>query len=97
MLWEAKIEDDFIYGYTENYIRVATHYDANLINKISNVLLEKLDKNIIIAKILNDENKSLVEYLLPHVLGLVEEVGEFIISERRNFDHNKVEEKLQVI
>lgn len=55
VLWEAKIEDDFIYGYTENYIRVATHYDANLINKISNVLLEKLDKNIIIAKILNDE------------------------------------------
>lgn len=43
------------------------------------------------------KNKSLVEYLLPHVLGLVEEVGEFIISERRNFDHNKVEEKLQVI
>ena len=39
------------------------------------------------------KNKSLVEYLLPHVLGLVEEVGEFIISERRNFDHNKVEEK----
>ena len=42
VLWETKKEDDFISGYTENYIRVFSNFDENLINKISKVRLEKM-------------------------------------------------------
>jgi len=38
-------------------------------------------------------NESLVEILMPKVIELVGEVGDFIINERRNFDMNRVEEK----
>jgi threonylcarbamoyladenosine tRNA methylthiotransferase MtaB len=50
VLWEAKNEDGFISGYTENYIRVFSNFDENLINKISKVRLEKIENNRIIAK-----------------------------------------------
>jgi len=52
VLWEAKNEDGFISGYTENYIRVFSNFDENLINKISKVRLEKIENNRIIAKII---------------------------------------------
>ncbi|MDI3479782.1 MAG: monophosphatase [Rikenellaceae bacterium] len=39
------------------------------------------------------KNESLVEILMPKVIELVEEVGDFIVNERRNFDLNRVEEK----
>lgn len=42
---------------------------------------------------MNNENESLVEILMPKVIELVEEVGDFIVKERRNFDMNRVEEK----
>lgn len=51
VLWEAKNEDGLISGYTENYIRVFSKFDENLINKISKVIIEKVENNKIIAKI----------------------------------------------
>lgn len=52
VLWEAKNEDGYISGYTENYIRVFSKFDENLINKISTVIIEKIENNKIIAKII---------------------------------------------
>ncbi|MFM7017169.1 MAG: tRNA (N(6)-L-threonylcarbamoyladenosine(37)-C(2))-methylthiotransferase MtaB [Bacteroidota bacterium] len=34
VLFEAEIQNDFIYGYSDNYIRVKTKYDQRLVNKI---------------------------------------------------------------
>lgn len=42
VLFESEIQNDFIYGYTDNYIRVKTNYDGGLINKIVNCKIENI-------------------------------------------------------
>jgi len=42
VLFESEIQNDFIYGYTDNYIRVKTNYDGGLVNKIVNCKIENI-------------------------------------------------------
>ena len=43
VLFESDCKEDYIFGYTENYIRVKTKQNNNLINEIINVRLNKID------------------------------------------------------
>ena len=43
VLFEYENDNGFMNGYTSNYIRVRTQYDENLVGKISNFKLEKLN------------------------------------------------------
>ena len=43
VLFEAGKKDGFMYGFTENYIKVKTQYDESLINKIKNVIIVKIN------------------------------------------------------
>jgi threonylcarbamoyladenosine tRNA methylthiotransferase MtaB len=43
VLFESDCKEDFLFGYTENYIRVKTKQNNNLINEIIDVRLKKID------------------------------------------------------
>lgn len=43
VLFEAEGKSDFMYGYSENYIRVKLPYDINLVNKVTYTELGNLD------------------------------------------------------
>ena len=45
ILWENDLKDDFLYGFTENYIRAKTDYKPALINTIQNVVLHNPDED----------------------------------------------------
>lgn len=42
VLFESEIQNDFIYGYTDNYIRVKTNYNSDLINKVVHCKIENI-------------------------------------------------------
>ncbi len=42
VLFEAEIQNDFIYGYTDNYVRVKSNYSESLVNKIVECKIENL-------------------------------------------------------
>lgn len=44
VLFESKIEDGFVFGFSENYIKVKTKYDKDIINNIKEVTLNDLDE-----------------------------------------------------
>lgn len=48
VLFEKDIKGDFIYGYTENYIRVKTKYDNKLINEIIPCSLNSIDTDNVV-------------------------------------------------
>ena len=48
VLFESNVEEGYIYGFTENYIRVKTPYRQEYINNIINVKLHDLDEENII-------------------------------------------------
>ncbi len=45
ILWENDMKDNYLYGFTENYIRAKTKYDPALINTIQSVMLNHLDND----------------------------------------------------
>lgn len=45
VLFEEEEDEGFMYGFTENYIKVKTPYDHNLVNKIALVKLDTIDKD----------------------------------------------------
>lgn len=45
VLFESTNHDGVMYGYTDNYLRVAVPYDARVINQICKVRLDSLDSN----------------------------------------------------
>ena len=54
VLWEAENDDNMMYGFTENYIKVKTPYDPMLVNEITPVELSKIDEDMIVkTKILS--------------------------------------------
>jgi threonylcarbamoyladenosine tRNA methylthiotransferase MtaB len=54
VLWEAENDNDTMYGFTENYIKVKTHYDPMLVNEITPVELTKIDEDMVVkTKILS--------------------------------------------
>ncbi|MFI5222069.1 MAG: tRNA (N(6)-L-threonylcarbamoyladenosine(37)-C(2))-methylthiotransferase MtaB [Bacteroidia bacterium] len=48
VLWEAENDDDVMYGFTNNYIKVKTAYDPLLVNEIINVELHEIDENMVV-------------------------------------------------
>ena len=55
VLFEAESEDGFIFGFTENYIRVKVPFDQALVNTLVEVRLEELQAEVYLAKILKPE------------------------------------------
>lgn len=54
VLWEAENDENMMYGFTENYIKVKTPYDPMLVNEITPVELSKIDEDMIVkTKILS--------------------------------------------
>ena len=45
VLWEAANEEGFMTGFTENYVKVQTPFDAAKVNKTEKVFLDKIDGN----------------------------------------------------
>ncbi len=43
VLWENENKEGFLFGYTDNYIRVKTPYDKDLANQISQISLADID------------------------------------------------------
>jgi threonylcarbamoyladenosine tRNA methylthiotransferase MtaB len=43
VLFEAKNLDGKMFGFTDNYVKVAVDFDEKLINKIARVRLDKID------------------------------------------------------
>ena len=48
VLFENDIKNDLMYGYTDNYIKVSSKYNKNLINKVVACKLKKINNNSII-------------------------------------------------
>lgn len=49
VLWEAENNDDTMYGFTSNYVKVKTHYDPALVNEITPVELRGIDAEQIVS------------------------------------------------
>ena len=49
VLFESDNDKDMMYGFTENYIKVKTPYNPELINQVRKVLLERIEKDGIFA------------------------------------------------
>jgi len=45
VLFENDVENGFMHGYTENYVRVKAKYDPILINELKEVRISSIDKD----------------------------------------------------
>ena len=45
ILFESKKDNDYIYGFSDNYIKIKTKYASNLENEIKTVKIQELDNN----------------------------------------------------
>jgi len=45
VLWESDVQNGFMFGFTDNYIRVKTTYDPSLVNEIKTIRLENMDSD----------------------------------------------------
>jgi threonylcarbamoyladenosine tRNA methylthiotransferase MtaB len=45
VLWENEEENGIMYGFTENYIKVKTQFDSNLVNTFQKVVLKEVDRD----------------------------------------------------
>ncbi len=45
VLWEAENKEGFIHGFTENYVKVKTYYNPELVNLLQQVKLESIDED----------------------------------------------------
>ena len=46
MLFENKVNGDFIYGFTDNYIKTKIKFNKELVGKEYNILLKKVDDDL---------------------------------------------------
>ena len=53
-LFEKDNKDGFVYGFTENYIKIKVPFDNNLVKNPTNVLLNEIDENLIMNAQIND-------------------------------------------
>jgi threonylcarbamoyladenosine tRNA methylthiotransferase MtaB len=49
ILWETDTDDGMMFGYSENYVRAKTPYTANLVNVVTEVVLDELDENCVFS------------------------------------------------
>ncbi|MES2655963.1 MAG: tRNA (N(6)-L-threonylcarbamoyladenosine(37)-C(2))-methylthiotransferase MtaB [Bacteroidota bacterium] len=50
VLWEAENDNNIMYGFTSNYIKVKTNYDPMLVNEIIEVEITAIDNEDMVAK-----------------------------------------------
>ncbi len=48
VLWEAENDNDTMFGFTDNYIKVKTTYDPMLVNEITRVNLLSIDEDMVV-------------------------------------------------
>jgi threonylcarbamoyladenosine tRNA methylthiotransferase MtaB len=48
VLWEAENDQDIMYGFTSNYVKVQTNYDPSLVNEIMEVQLEQITADMLV-------------------------------------------------
>lgn len=49
VLWESENKEGFIYGFTENYVKVKTYWNPALANKLQQVTLHSIDEDGIVT------------------------------------------------
>jgi threonylcarbamoyladenosine tRNA methylthiotransferase MtaB len=49
ILWETDTEKGMMYGFSENYVRAKTPYRANLVNIVTEAVLDELDENCVFS------------------------------------------------
>ena len=54
VLFEQDNKEGFIYGFTENYIKIKIPFDNNLVKNLTNVLLNEIDENLIMNAQINE-------------------------------------------
>ena len=54
VLFEKDNKDGFVYGFTENYIKIKIPFDNNLVKNSTNVLLNEIDENLIMNAQINE-------------------------------------------
>ena len=54
VLFEKDNKDGFVYGFTENYIKIKIPFDNNLVKNPTNVLLNEIDENLIMNAQINE-------------------------------------------
>ncbi|MDC3105023.1 tRNA (N(6)-L-threonylcarbamoyladenosine(37)-C(2))-methylthiotransferase MtaB [bacterium] len=54
VLFEKDYKDGFVYGFTENYIKIKIPFDNNLVKNSTNVLLNEIDENLIMNAQINE-------------------------------------------
>ena len=62
VLFEQQEENGYIYGFTENYVKVKYPYDNDLVNKIKSVHLNEIDRDGIFKIALNAPIKSQLKF-----------------------------------
>lgn len=45
VLFESENKEGFIHGFTENYVKVKTHWNPELVNTLHSIVLEKIDED----------------------------------------------------
>lgn len=45
VLWEAENREGFIQGFTENYVKVKTYWNPELVNELQTVTLDVIDED----------------------------------------------------
>ncbi|MGB3592420.1 MAG: tRNA (N(6)-L-threonylcarbamoyladenosine(37)-C(2))-methylthiotransferase MtaB [Nonlabens sp.] len=58
VLWEADNHEGFIHGFTENYVKVKTYFDPQLINQIQTVILDRIDEDGIVRIVANSTSHT---------------------------------------
>ena len=58
VLFEGENKDGFIHGFTENYVKVKTPWDTELVNTIHSIKLTEIDEDGLV--LFNWNNKSKV-------------------------------------
>ena len=54
VLFEKDNKDGFVYGFTENYIKIKIPFDNNLVKNSTDVLLNEIDENLIMNAQINE-------------------------------------------
>ncbi|MCB9263362.1 MAG: tRNA (N(6)-L-threonylcarbamoyladenosine(37)-C(2))-methylthiotransferase MtaB [Flavobacteriales bacterium] len=55
VLFEAEEKGDFMYGFTDNYVKVKAAYDQNLVNQLVDVELQNIDNDGVVSCVLVSE------------------------------------------
>lgn len=58
VLWEEKLSDQMMVGWSDNYVRVRTRYQPDCLNQVSFVEIVSADADFVVAKMIDSEKRS---------------------------------------